>query len=51
MTIYGDTCPKCDGDVDEMDACDGPDGRPVAKLRCVDCGHKFDIEQVWILSE
>ena len=50
VTIYHECCPVCGG-VKNLDAYDGPDVTPTAQIKCVDCGHKFDIEQLWILSE
>ena len=50
VTIYHECCPVCGG-VKNLDAYDGPDVTPTAQIKCVDRGHKFDIEQLWILSE
>ena len=51
VTIYHECCPVCGGSVKDLDAYDGPDGTPTARIKCVDCGHEFEIEQLWVLIE
>lgn len=51
VTIYGECCPKCNGDVEDLDCWDNSDGAMVAKMRCVECGHEFEIRQIWILCK
>lgn len=51
VTIYGNCCPMCDGDVEELDAYDSDEGMPKAELKCLKCGYRFEIERLWVLSE
>lgn len=51
QTIYSGCCPRCGGDDEELDAYDGPDGRPTARMRCAECGYEFELEQLWVLCD
>jgi len=51
VKIFHETCPRCDGDVEEVDSYDDPSGVPVAEYRCLRCGFGFMIERLWVIRE